>query len=211
MLGGSLGYTYGKVLGSDEGIKPGLFDGKVLGTILGNLDGTTIGIYVGTDMESLDVSFDGSNYGKLEGLFIVYSMGYTGGKVLGSNERIKLVLSGGKMLRTILVNLDGIALGLDVGTEIGYLDGSLDVSNHGKLEGLFISWRSLGYTYGKVLGSYEVIKLGLSDVKVIGTILVNVDVIALGIDVGIELGSLDGSFDGSNDGNLEGLFLGGSL
>ena len=211
LLVGSLGYTYGKFLGSNEGTKLGCTGGKVSATIFRKVDIITLGIDIGTEMGFLDVSFDGSNYGKLEGLFIVYSMGYTGGKVLGSNERIKLVLSGGKMLRTILVNLDGIALGLDVGTEIGYLDGSLDVSNHGKLEGLFISWRSLGYTYGKVLGSYEVIKLGLSDVKVIGTILVNVDVIALGIDVGIELGSLDGSFDGSNDGNLEGLFLGGSL
>ena len=41
----------------------------------------------------------------------------------------------------------------------------------------------------------------------IGTILVYVDGITLGLDVGTELGSLDGSFGGSNDRNLEGLLL----
>ena len=57
-LGCSLGYTDGKVLGSDEGIKLELFYGKVLGTILGIVHGTKIGIYVGTELGSLDVSFD---------------------------------------------------------------------------------------------------------------------------------------------------------
>ena len=42
----------------------------------------------------------------------------------------------------------------------------------------------------------------------IGTILVNVDGITLGIDVGTELGSLYGYFDVFNDGKLEELFLG---
>ena len=37
----------------------------------------------------------------------------------------------------------------------------------------------------------------------IGTILVNVDEITLGIDVGTDMGSLDGSFDGYNYGKLE--------
>ena len=45
----------------------------------------------------------------------------------------------------------------------------------------------------------------------IGTILVDVDVIILGLDVGTELGSLDGSFDGYNDSKLKGLLLGDSL
>ena len=49
------------------------------------------------------------------------------------------------------------------------------------------------------------------DGKCIGTILVNVDIITLGIDVGTELGSLYRSFDGSNYGNLEVLLLGISL
>ena len=62
-----------------------------------------------------------------------------------------------------------------------------------------------------MLGADEGIILELSGGKVIGTILVNVDVITLGIDVGTEMGSLDVSFDGSNDGNIEGLLLGESL
>ena len=45
----------------------------------------------------------------------------------------------------------------------------------------------------------------------IGTILVNVDGIILGIDVGTDLGYLDGSLDGYNNDNIEGLSLGGSL
>ena len=49
-----------------------------------------------------------------------------------------------------------------------------------------------------MLGSDEGIKLGYTDGKVFGTILGNVDIITLGIDIGTELGFLDGSFDGSN-------------
>ena len=67
---------------------------------------------------------------------------------------------------------------------------------------------SLGSTYSKVIGSDEGIKLESTDVKVLGYILGNVDIITLGIDIGTEMGSLDGSFDGSNDGNIEGLLLG---
>ena len=48
MLVGSLGFTDGKVLGSDEGIKLGLSDVKVLGTILANVDGIILGLDVGT-------------------------------------------------------------------------------------------------------------------------------------------------------------------
>ena len=42
-----LGYNGGKVLGSDEGIKLGSTDGKVFVTILGNIDIITLGIYIG--------------------------------------------------------------------------------------------------------------------------------------------------------------------
>ena len=52
MLGGSLGYTNGKVLGSDEGIKLRFFDGNVLRTILGNVDGIKLGIELGTELGS---------------------------------------------------------------------------------------------------------------------------------------------------------------
>ena len=61
MLVYSLGYTYGKVLGSDEGIKLGLFDDKVLGNILVNVDGITLRLDIGTELGSLDVYFDGYN------------------------------------------------------------------------------------------------------------------------------------------------------
>ena len=37
-IGGSLGSTNGKALGSDEGIKLGSTDGKLLGAILVNVD-----------------------------------------------------------------------------------------------------------------------------------------------------------------------------
>ena len=70
---------------------------------------------------------------------------------------------------------------------------------------------SLGSTDGKVLGSYECIKLGLYDSKLLGTILLNVDGTTHGLDVGTELGSLGGLFDGSNDGITEELLLGDSL
>ena len=53
-----------------------------------------------------------------------------------------------------------------------------------------------------MLGSDKGIKLGSNDVKVIVTVLGNVYVITLGIDVGTELVYLDGSFDSFNDGIL---------
>ena len=65
-------------------------------------------------------------------------MGYTDGKVYGSNEGIKLVSTDGKVLGTILGNVDGIKLGIDVGTELGSLDGFIDDSNDGKSEVLFL-------------------------------------------------------------------------
>ena len=69
-------------------------------------------------------------------------------------------------------------------------------------------WGSLGTTYGKVLESYECMKLGYTDVKVLSTILWKVDGIIINIDVGTELESLDGSLDGLNDGKPGGLLLG---
>ena len=63
------------------------------------------------------------------------------------------------------------------------------------------------YTDGKVIGSDEGTKLGISDVKVIGNILGNVYGITLGINVGTELRSLDGSFYCYNDFMIERLLL----
>ena len=48
MLVDSLWSNYGKVLGSDEGIKMGSTDSKVLGNILGYIDGITLVIDVRT-------------------------------------------------------------------------------------------------------------------------------------------------------------------
>ena len=70
LLRGSLVPTYGKVLGYDEVIKLVSTDGKVIGNILVNVDGITLVIDVEIEMGSLYVSFDGSNYGELEGLLI---------------------------------------------------------------------------------------------------------------------------------------------
>ena len=42
----------------------------MLGTILGNLDRTTLVIDIGTELGSLDGSFDGSNYGRIESLLL---------------------------------------------------------------------------------------------------------------------------------------------
>ena len=60
------------MLGSDEGIKLGSTHVEVVGTLLVNVYGITLGIDVGKELVSLNVSFDGSNGDKLEGLFFVY-------------------------------------------------------------------------------------------------------------------------------------------
>ena len=61
MLVDSLGYTDGKALVSDEGIKLVSTDGKVIGTIIGNVDKITLCLDIGTDLGSLYIFFDGSN------------------------------------------------------------------------------------------------------------------------------------------------------
>ena len=60
------------MLGSDEGTKQALFDGKVIGTILGDVDWIDVALDVVTDLDSVYVSFDGSNDRKLEGLLLGY-------------------------------------------------------------------------------------------------------------------------------------------
>ena len=83
MIEGSMRYTDGKVIEYDEGIKMGSTDGKVFGTILGNVYRITLGIDIGTKLGILDVSFDDSNKGKLEGLLLGDSLGYTDVKLIG--------------------------------------------------------------------------------------------------------------------------------
>ena len=59
-----------------------------------------------------------------------------------------------------------------------------------------------------MIGSDEGRKLGISDGKLRGAILVNLNVILLGLDVGTEMGSLDVSLDSSNDVKIEILLNG---
>ena len=59
---GSTVSTDGNVLGSDKDNKLGVTDCKVLGNILEILDGITLGLDIGTELISLDESFDGFNY-----------------------------------------------------------------------------------------------------------------------------------------------------
>ena len=56
------------------------------------------------------------------------------------------------MVGNILVNLDGITLGIAVGIELGCLDVFIDGSNDGNLEDLFLGG-SLVSTDGKLLCS----------------------------------------------------------
>ena len=55
-----------------------------------------------------------------------------------------------KLPGTIFVDVYGITLRLDVGTELGSRDAIFDGSNNGKFGGLLHGY-SLGYTYGKLL------------------------------------------------------------
>ena len=87
-LGGSWKYTDNKVLSYSEVIVLGPTEGKVLDTILENEDGITFRIDVGSDLSSLDESFDSSDDSNLESLFLGGSLGYTDGKLLGSDEGI---------------------------------------------------------------------------------------------------------------------------
>ena len=65
-----MGSTDAKLLGSDEGINSGISDMIFFFSILGNVYKTTLGIEVVTDLGYLYGSFDGSNYDKLEILFL---------------------------------------------------------------------------------------------------------------------------------------------
>ena len=115
----------------------------MLGTIPGNVYGIIHEFDVGTYLGSVDGSFDGSNDGNLEGLFLGGSLGYTDGKLIGSDEVVKLVSTGGKLFVTVFGNVDRITLGIDIETELGSLDGSLDGSNDGNFDGV-IAWRLSG-------------------------------------------------------------------
>ena len=93
------------MLGSDEGVKLVLSGVGFIGTILGNVDGITLGINIGTYMVSLDLSFDGSNDGKLERLFLGDTVRSTDGKVLDPDKDVNQGLSDGKVFGTIIGNV----------------------------------------------------------------------------------------------------------
>ena len=111
-------------------------------------------------------------------------IGSTDGKVIGSDEVIKMVLIYGKLLGTVVVNVDVITFGVDVVTELVSLDGYFDDSNDGKLEGLFLS---------KLLGSDYIGEVGATN----GWSEPNPNP-----NPNYKLGSSDVSFDGYNDGKL---------
>ena len=90
----------------------------MLGNILGNVDGITFGVNVGTYMGSSDGYFDSFNDGNLERLLFGDSLESTYCTVFGSDEGIIPGSDDFKMLVTILGNVDGIKLGIDVGTEL---------------------------------------------------------------------------------------------
>ena len=110
-------------------------------------------------------------------------MGSTDVKVLGTNEGIKLGMCYGKMVGTMLWNLDGITFGNNVETELGSLDGYFDFYNDFKLEILLIR-DLLGFTDVNVLWCMEAIKLRSSDDEAIGGILWYKYGITLELDVG---------------------------
>ena len=61
-------------------------------------------------------------------------MGSTNGKLLGFDEGIKLVLSGGKVLVTIVGSVDVITPGIDFVTKLGSLGRFFDGSNANNIE-----------------------------------------------------------------------------
>ena len=125
---------------------------------LGDLDESKLGTYDGTDIGLQEGSTERTTSGKLKDLLLGDWLGSLDGIELGTNVDNELGLSDWKVLGTTLENVDRITLGIDIGTELCYLNGFFDGSNDGKLEGLLIGYL-LGYNDGKVLGSDEGIKL----------------------------------------------------
>ena len=90
----------------------------------------------------------------IEGLLLGGLPGSSGGKLLGSDEVIKLGFSYGNVLGTILQNVDGIKISLDVGAHQDSFDEYFNVLVYCNLEGLLLG-DSLGSTDSKMLGSDE--------------------------------------------------------
>ena len=77
----------------------------MIGTILGNVDVITLGVNVETEMGYFDGSFDGSYDCKIELLLFGDSLGSTYGKVICSDEGIKLGLFCCELICAILGNV----------------------------------------------------------------------------------------------------------
>ena len=103
----------------------------VLITILGDVDRIKLGLDFVTELGSWDGSFDCSYFGNLEGLLFGDLLGSTDSKASCCDEGVDIRSTHSNVLSTILVNVDVIIHGLDVGTELDSLDGSFDVSNDG--------------------------------------------------------------------------------
>ena len=69
---------------------------------------------------------------------IEVALGFNDGKILGTDKDIELRYYGGELIGTTLAYVYGIILGLDVGTDLGYLDASFEGSNDGMLEILLL-------------------------------------------------------------------------
>ena len=123
------------MIGFDENIILGSTDGEVIDTILGIVFGITLGFDVETYLGLSEGSFDGSHYDKIEVLMLGDSLGYIEGKDHGSDEGIKLELSDGIMFETVLQNMDGNTLEIDVGTDLGRLDSHFDGFNSDNIKG----------------------------------------------------------------------------
>ena len=66
------------------------------------------------------------------------SLGYNHGKAIGSYEGTRLGSTDGKVLVTILGNINRITVRIDIRTELGFLDVFFYGSNGGKLEGILL-------------------------------------------------------------------------
>ena len=110
----------------------------MIGTVLGNVYGVTLRIDVGTKLGSLYGYFDGSDDSKFKLLLIGYSLGSTDFKVLGYGEGIKLGYTDGKVFGTLIGNVCEVTLTIDIGKNMGALNGSFDCSIVNKLKGLLL-------------------------------------------------------------------------
>ena len=121
------------MLVSNESIKLESTDGKLLCNINRYVDVITIRLDVVIELGSLYGSFDGSNNGKIEGLLLGESLGYTYVNVSRTDEGIKLGSIDDEVLVTIFGDVEVITIWLDFGTELGTLDGTFAGFNDGSL------------------------------------------------------------------------------